>query len=159
MRTAPSWIRLATLDERAAVSRGWQDNTKAVGEMVVSKGGWPYPYFELASRNETRPDVTCQRDMQAMCKVNATTKRPNIHDQCLLLEFSRVSHMSEKHSCFEFSILALADSSLDSGCLIVRRWLRCGDVDPNQVWTREWTKASVSLDCNSYQAKINMKDD
>jgi hypothetical protein len=93
-----------TDDERAAVSRGWQDNTKAVGEMVVSKGGWPYPYFELASRNETRPDVTCQRDMQAMCKVNATTKRPNIHDQCLLLEFSRVSHMSENPSCFEFSI-------------------------------------------------------
>lgn len=89
-----------TDDERAAVSRGWQDNTKAVGEMVVSKGGWPYPYFELASRNETRPDVTCQRDMEAMCKVNATTKRPNIHDQCLLLEFSRVSHMSEKTLLF-----------------------------------------------------------
>ena len=25
------------------------------------------------------------------------------------------------------------------------------------VWTREWTKASVSLDCNTYKAKIDMK--
>jgi hypothetical protein len=27
-----------------------------------------------------------------MCKLNATTKRPEIHDKCLLLEFSRVTH-------------------------------------------------------------------
>ena len=29
---------------------------------------------------------------EAMCKLNATTKRPDIHDKCLLLEFSRVTH-------------------------------------------------------------------
>ena len=62
---------------------------------MVKKGGWPYPYFELASRNESRPDVTCQRDMETMCKVNSTTKRPNIVDKCLLLEFSRVDHKAD----------------------------------------------------------------
>ena len=62
---------------------------------MVKKGGWPYPYFELASRNESRPDVTCQRDMETMCKVNSTTKRPNLVDKCLLLEFSRVDHKAD----------------------------------------------------------------
>ena len=33
--------------------------------------------------------------METMCKVNSTTKRPNLVDKCLLLEFSRVDHKAD----------------------------------------------------------------
>ena len=26
------------------------------------------------------------------------------------------------------------------------------------VWTREWTKATIQLDCNSYEASFKMKE-
>jgi hypothetical protein len=34
----------------------------------------------------------------------------------------------------------------------------CEETSPGSgVYTREWTKASVRLDCNSFEAKIEMK--
>ena len=36
--------------------------------------------------------------MATICKVNATTGRPNVHDQALLLEFTRLSHTQLWHA-------------------------------------------------------------
>ena len=41
---------------------------------------------------ESDPKSHCAKDMAAICKINATTGRPNVHDQALLLEFTRLSH-------------------------------------------------------------------
>ena len=49
------------------------------------------PYFEGAGRNVTDPRASCQKDLARLCAVNETTQRPKIHDQALLLEFSRVT--------------------------------------------------------------------
>jgi hypothetical protein len=81
-----------TPTEAAAVSKGWQENTAAVGKAVLQKGGFAVPFFEgVSGRNITDPQTTCKADLAQLCKVNETTKRPNIHDQALLLEFSRVA--------------------------------------------------------------------
>lgn len=80
-----------TPTEAAAVSKGWQENTAAVGKAVLQKGGFAVPFFESAGRNITDPKTTCKADLARLCTVNETTKRPNIHDQALLLEFSRVA--------------------------------------------------------------------
>ena len=47
---------------------------------------------------ETDPKPKCAKDMATICKVNATTGRPNVHDQALLLEFTRLSHSQLWHA-------------------------------------------------------------
>jgi hypothetical protein len=79
-----------TPTEAAAVSKGWRENTAAVGKAVLQKGGFAVPFFIGAGRNITDPKSTCKADLARLCKVNQTTKRPDIHDQALMLEFSRV---------------------------------------------------------------------
>eukprot|EP01045_Picozoa_sp_COSAG04_P003290 COSAG04_NODE_132_length_24268_cov_7.633426_10_plen_175_part_00 len=70
-------------------------NTAAVGQAVLAKGGFAVPFFTLSGRNESSPEVSCQRDMQRMCNRNATTGRPDLVDQALLFEFSRVDHKAD----------------------------------------------------------------
>ena len=81
--------------EKQAVADGWKVNTAAVGQAVLAKGGFAVPFFTLSGRNESGPEVSCQRDMQRMCKRNATTGRPDLVDQALLFEFSRVDHKAD----------------------------------------------------------------
>jgi len=81
--------------EKQAVADGWKVNTAAVGQAVLAKGGFAVPFFTLSGRNESSPEVSCQRDMQRMCNRNATTGRPDLVDQALLFEFSRVDHKAD----------------------------------------------------------------
>eukprot|EP01047_Picozoa_sp_COSAG01_P062814 COSAG01_NODE_8051_length_2940_cov_1.546287_3_plen_256_part_00 len=202
--------------EAEAVSQGWRANTKAVGQAVLAKGGFAVPFFQGAGRNITDPAASCRSDLARLCKVNETTKRPNIHDQALLLEFSRVQpgkaplgwlwllNGSLPHFKQDLATFLLArgpygwlgyvwsgctDSGYPAGCNH-----RCEAADCNPcrypmqrdsapfprppeldwdygepisyctespagsgVYTREWTKASVSLNCSSFEAKVEMK--
>eukprot|EP01051_Picozoa_sp_SAG22_P026950 SAG22_NODE_8777_length_630_cov_1.725047_1_plen_190_part_01 len=77
--------------EQQDMQDAWRVNTAAVGEAVLKKGGFAVPYFTSIQRggNVSDPVTHCQRDLEDACRVNKTTGRPNIHDQALLLEFSR----------------------------------------------------------------------
>jgi len=81
-----------TPTEQKNMQDAWRVNTAAVGEAVLAKGGFAVPYFIGMPRNESDPKSHCAQDMAAICKINATTGRPNVHDQALLLEFTRLSH-------------------------------------------------------------------
>ena len=39
-----------TPSEAAAVGKGWQENTAAVGKSVLQKGGFAVPFFEVSTR-------------------------------------------------------------------------------------------------------------
>ena len=96
--------------EAQAMHDAWAVNTAAVGESVLKRGGFAVPYFAAMQRNVTDPATHCQRDMQAVCKVNKTTGRPNIHDQALLLEFSEYPDSKCRLSLLVWSVCALATS-------------------------------------------------
>ena len=78
--------------EAEAVAAGWRANSAAVGKAVLAKGGFAVPFFQSPGRNETDPKTHCAADLRRLCSINATTGRPGIVDQALLLEFSRVDH-------------------------------------------------------------------
>jgi len=195
--------------EAAAVAEGWKENTAAVGKAVLAKGGFPYPYFVMSGRNETDPHTSCQRDMQRMCAINRTLGRPNLHNQALVLEFSRVSHTVLWHpngtlpwflqdlatfllvrgpfAWLGYTWSGCTDSGYPAGCDPACTQPGCKpcrfptamdshpfprpdalDSDFGEpvgqchessagVWTREWSKASVELNCNSFRASILKK--
>merc|ERR1712032_1806047 len=177
----------------------------AVGKSILKKGGFAVPFFAGDGRNVTDPVTHCASDLRKLCAVNETIKKPNIHDQALLLEFSRLEdgtlwypngtlpHFEQDLATFllvrgpyawiGYVWSGCTDSGYPAGCnpecqaedCKPCRFPKPRDAHPfarpaalvadygaplegsycketshgSGIFSREWTKASVRLDCNT----------
>jgi len=166
-----------------AIRDGWQKTMDTVKEAVLAHGGFAWPYFSARGiksldLSDPRPECAAYHRSQCVAGGGAASKG------ALMFEFTRAKFHSPFP--LPFAEQDAASFLLVRGpyAWIGFSWMGCTteqyhtfqrpaqlDVDYGEpteascretatgsgVFTREWSRASITLDCNTWNATIRMK--
>ena len=151
------------------ITDNWCSVRHRAFQAILAAGGWFWQMFSLFS---TPPASTCSETLRVLCQSGAASSYYNATTMHALTgDHATLPNLAQDLAIFlllrgPYAFLGFGWS----GCGVTYTFPEemrldygvpvglCVETEPGSaVFTREWTKASVKMDCNSYVGSVTLK--
>ena len=151
------------------VTDAWCDVRHRLFAAAQAAGGWFWQMFSIAT---TPPQATCATTLREMCEAGASSVFANATTMHSLTgDHATLPNLAQDLAVFlllrgDYAFLGFGWS----GCNVIEAFPPelaldygtptqfCAETAPSSgVFTRDYTKATVSMDCNAYKGTVTMK--
>eukprot|EP00035_Acanthoeca_spectabilis_P011791 m.208344 g.208344 ORF g.208344 m.208344 type:complete len:364 (+) comp15448_c0_seq22:435-1526(+) len=159
-------------DDVRDIFEAWQSNMAAVIDLVSTRGGWTFSQLQAGQSTIPTSEAACAAQFQAACTPEGTasgqsgvslyslsdnhTNTAKVNNLAVFLltrgPYAYIGHGWEGLCTADYSIPE--EFAMDHGTPLNN----CSETAPGSgIFTREWTKATVTVSCPTLSGSIRMK--